>query len=327
MKKKRFLLLFLCLAFLLAGCEKTEETGSFSVTYLNKEKTGIVHASYEPTSAETDELIQELLKVLSSDTDNVEYKKPIPNDVEVIKYSLDGALLTIYFDADYTKMEEVDEVLCRAAIVKTLTQIPGVDCVSFYAGEVPLTDAKGNLIGSMTADSFVENPGEQINSIQNTNLTLYFANEAGDALVQETRKVHYSSNISLEKLIMEELLDGPETKGLRSAIPDGTKLMSASVVDGVCYVSLDDSFRNQDYSVSESVVIYSIVNSLSELKTISKVQISINGDTNGVYRDTFSLSDMYARNLDYVTTLHAEETEAVEGTETTELTETETEGN
>ena len=316
MKKKRFLLFCICFVLLLAGCEKKEETGSYNITYLNKEKTGIVHAFYEPKATETEDLIPELLKMLSSDTDNVEYKKPIPNDVEVTNYSLDGALLTIYFDTDYAKMGEVEEVLCRAAIVKTLTQIPGVDCVSFYAGEVPLTDAKGNLIGSMTADSFVENPGEQINSIQNTNLTLYFANEAGDALVQETRKVHYSSNISLEKLIMEELFDGPETKGLRSAIPSGTKLMSASVVDGVCYVSLDETFRNQDYSVNESVVIYSIVNSLSELKTISKVQISVNGDTNGVYRDTFSLSDMYARNLDCVTTLQSEdETENIEGTE------------
>lgn len=307
---------------LLAGCEQKEETASYSITYLNKEKTGIMHASYEPAASDTEALIAEFLKMLSSDTDNVEYKKPIPNDVEVVKYSLDGALLTIYFDADYEEMSEVEEVLCRAAVVRTLTQIPGVDCVSFYTDETPLTDAKGNLVGSMTADSFVENPGEQINSIQSTELILYFANEAGDALVQETRKVHYSSNISVEKLIMEELLDGPQTKSLRSAIPAGTKLMNISVVDGVCYLSLDETFRNQDYSVSESVVIYSIVNSLSELKTISKVQISVKGDTNGMYRDTFLLSDMYGRNLDIVTTLaREEETESLTGTETTEAAE------
>lgn len=64
----------------------------------------------------------------------------------------------------------------------------------------------------MYAESFVENPGEQINTIQNTNLTLYFSNQAGDGLVKETRRVHYSSNISLEKLIMEQLLEGPESK-------------------------------------------------------------------------------------------------------------------
>lgn len=126
--------------------------------------------------------------------------------MEVTKYSLDGALLTIYFDADYLNMNEVEEVLCRAAIVRTVTQIAGVDCVNFYVDETPLTDAEGRLVGTMYRESFVENPGEQINSIQNTNLTLYFSNETGDGLVKETRKVHYSSNISLEKLIMEQLL-------------------------------------------------------------------------------------------------------------------------
>lgn len=74
-----------------------------------------------------------------------------------------------------------------------------------------------------------------------------------------------------------------------------------SVVDGVCYVSLDEAFKNQDYKVNEGIVIYSIVDSLSELSTISKVQISVNGDTSGAYRDNFPLADMYDRNMDYVT--------------------------
>ena len=47
-------------------------------------------------------------------------------------------------------------------------------------------------------------------------------------------------------------------------------------------------------------MLYSIVNSLSELPTISKVQISVNGDTNSVYRDKFRLDELYERNLDYM---------------------------
>ena len=170
----------------------------------------------------------------------------------------------------------------------------------------------------MYAESFVENPGEQINTIQNTNLTLYFSNQAGDGLVKETRRVHYSSNISLEKLIMEQLLEGPESKNGRSAIPSGTKLMSVSLVDGVCYVSFDENFKNQDYSVNEAIVIYSIVDSLSELSSISKVQISVNGDTSGLYRDSFKLADMYDRNLDYIAKTAETDTEVVEETETEE---------
>lgn len=311
--------LFLLFVLLLtAGCGKTQEESRYHIAYLNKDKTGIVEVPYEMKATTTEAMIEEFFAVLCAEPDDVDYRKPIPSDVEITKYSLDGALLTIYFDADYLNMDEVEEVLCRAAIVRTLTQITGVDCVSFYVDETPLTDAEGRLVGTMYGESFVENPGEQINSIQNTNLTLYFSNETGDGLVKETRKVHYSSNISLEKLIMEQLLVGPEISGAKSAIPTGTKLISVSLVDGVCYVSFDETFKNQDYSINEAIVIYSIVDSLSELSSISKVQISVNGDTSGVYRDNFKLADMYDRNLDYVTVVPSE-------TESTEAAPSETE--
>ena len=91
----------------------------------------------------------------------------------------------------------------------------------------------------MTAESFVENPGEQINAIQTTTLTLYFSNRDGDALVKETQTVHYSSNISIEKLVIEHLLEKPKNAKGKSAIPSGTKLLSVTTVDGVCYVNFD----------------------------------------------------------------------------------------
>lgn len=321
--KKFFSIFFLMMCLLFAGCGEDTVIDGYQIEYLNNAKDEIVKVEYAPDSTETSDLIAELLIVLCSDSENVEYRKPIPNDVELIAYSLDGAMLTIWFDEDYKKMTAVEEVLCRAAIVRTMTQIEGVDCVTFYVGGTPLQDAQGNLIGTMYADSFVENPGKQINSIQDATLTLYFSNKDGDGLIVETRNVHYSSNISMEKLIMEQLLKGPEKAGLRSAIPSGTKLVSLSVVDGICYVNLDANFKNQDYTIMEPIVIYSIVNSLSEVSTISKVQISVNGDTSGTYRDTYQMSDMYVRNLDYVTTLSEEETEVTEteGTEETEVIE------
>jgi len=238
--------------------------------------------------------------------------------VELINYSLDGAMLTIWLDVDYYKMNQVEKVLCCAAVVRTMTQLEGVDCVSFYVGDSQLVDAQGNLVGALYADSFVENPGATINSISETNLTLYFANKQGNALIAETRNVHYSSNMSIEKVIIEQLLDGPDTEGLKLAIPLGTKLISVSTVEGTCYVNLDANFRNQDYSVMEPIVIYSIVNSLSEMSTINQVQISVNGDNSGVYRNSYKLSDVYVRDLDYVTTLEEEVQDSSEGTENTE---------
>lgn len=78
------------------------------------------------------------------------------------------------------------------------------------------------------------------------------------------------------------------------------KLLSVTTVDGVCYVNFDAGFTNQDYEIQEPIVIYSIVDSLSELSTVSKVQISVNGSTKGVYRDSYKLDKIYDRNLDYL---------------------------
>ena len=300
MKKFFSVLLLMAAAFLFASCGTGEKESKYYIEYLNKDKTGIVQAEYEPVAEDTDGLINEFLAALCSEPDDVDCRKPIPNDVEITKYSLDGALLTLYFDADYLKMNEVEEVLCRAAIVRTMTQINGVDCLSFYVDEKSLTDANGKIIGTIYADSFVENPGEQINSSPKTTLTLYFSSKDGTKLVPETREVHYSSNISLEKLVMEQLMEGPKTKKKLATIPTGTKLITITVVDGVCYVNMDETFQNQNQEISEQVVLYSIVDSLTELSSVDKVQISINGDTSGKCRYTYDLSPMYKEDLSIV---------------------------
>jgi len=218
----------------------------------------------------------------------------------VLPHGLEESSLHVYFDSGYSNLDKVKEALVRAATVRTLTQIEGVECVIFYVADAPLTESNGNLIGAMTKESFVENPGEQINSIQETVLVLYFSNAEGNGLIREKQEVHYSSNISMEKLVMEHLLAGPESENAKAAIPSGTKLVSVSVLDGVCYVSLDEGFINHDYGVEEPVVIYSIVNSLSEIPGISQVQISVNGDTSRAYRDSFQLDQLYERNLEYI---------------------------
>jgi len=318
MKKKLFFLLSFFFVVCMAGCGREKEIEGYYIEYLNSSKDAIVKVPYEPISSDLEGMVEEFLIVLWSDSENVDYRKPIPNDVELINYSLDGAMLTIWLDVDYYKMNQVEKVLCCAAVVRTMTQLEGVDCVSFYVGDSQLVDAQGNLVGALYADSFVENPGATINSISETNLTLYFANKQGNALIAETRNVHYSSNMSIEKVIIEQLLDGPDTEGLKLAIPLGTKLISVSTVEGTCYVNLDANFRNQDYSVMEPIVIYSIVNSLSEMSTINQVQISVNGDNSGVYRNSYKLSDVYVRDLDYVTTLEEEVQDSSEGTENTE---------
>ena len=208
--------------------------------------------------------------------------------------------VTVDFNQDYYELNPTDEILIRAAIAKTLLQLGKYPYVQFTVESKPLETAAGTTVGAMSEDSFLENPGEQINSSQKTTLTLYFSSKDGTKLVPVKREVHYSSNISLEKLVMEQLMEGPKTKGILATIPTGTKLITITVVDGVCYVNLDETFLNQNQEISEQVVLYSIVDSLTELSSVSKVQISINGDTSGKCRYTYDLSPMYEQDLSMV---------------------------
>ena len=304
--RKKIISIILLVAMVLtmaAGCGKKEDKKDYFVFYVNNELTKVVAKKITLQHTSSGKVqVKELLKDLQTQPEDATLRRTIPRKVKIQNIDLISYQITVDFSKEYYDMKPTEEILTRAAIAKTLLQLS--QYVTFTVDGKPLVDASGANVGAMNLDSFVENPGEQINSIQCTTLKLYFANETGDGLVEETRSdVYYSSNVSMEKLIMEQLLEGPQTEGAKSAIPAGTKLINVSVVDGVCYVSLDENFKNQDYQVNEAVVIYSIVDSLTELSTISKVQISVNGDTSGTYRDNFKLSDMYDRNLDYVVSL------------------------
>ena len=320
-KKMRAAVLLLgCLLLtgIFAGCGKKEETpaNTVSVYYINKEETKITAVEKEPEGDTLSKQAEWGISQLKENPVELSLRSPI-SGFTINSWNVKDDQLVLDMSVEYKKLSPSSEVLVRAAIVRTMTQLEGISYVSVTVGGEALTDSLGNVGGPMTADLFIDNAGNEINAYEKTRLLLYFTNESGERLIGvQTKPVVYSSNISMEKLIMEQLLDGPKTKDAKSAIPEGTKLVSVSVVDGVCYVSLDEAFKNQDYKVNEAVVIYSIVDSLSELSTISKVQISVNGDTSGVYRDNFPLADMYDRNMDYVTGAESAFSETEEPTET-----------
>ncbi len=284
----------------LIACHSSKKKFDFYVSYIDNKQTQTVQVGYEPKAETPEGRIEELLNELATDTDTVEYVKAIPEGVEVTTWETDQGCLKLDFNSAYHKLDVITEILCRLAVVRTVTQVEGIDSVSFTVRGAPLLDSGGTPVGRMTIDSFVENPGEQINSFKHAALDLYFANMDGDGLVRENRQVYYNSNISMEKLVMEHLLAGPKKEKAKKTIPDGTKLINIAVVDGACYVNLDESFKIQNYELQEPIVVYSIVNSLASLENIDTVQISVNGDTSGKYRDDLDLSKMYQPDYSYV---------------------------
>lgn len=307
MKKSQNIILLLLMTVLmicLAGCGKQQNQGtSVEISYLNKSETQIVTEEHYLEGATTKEMIVEVLTLLCSVPENKELKATLSGGINIINYSLEGEQVTVSLGEKYKELSRTTEVLTRAALVRSLTEIPGVTYVMITVGGEPLTDLAGNALGIMTADMFVDNEGEQMNSYEKVTIRLYFANESGDSLIPINRELVHNidvSNISMEKLIVEQLVAGPANDESYPTINPQTKLLGVTVKDGICYVNLDSSFLTPVNNVTSDVTIYSIANSLVELSNVNKVQISIDGKKDIKFRDKYNLTTIFERNLQLV---------------------------
>ena len=305
-KKRNTVILFVVLvACMLCACtapneKKVKNDKTIEIYYLNKEETRVVMEEYQPVETTTEALLPEIIGILGTQPENVDLRATITDSYSVLDYSVEESQLVLNLDVRYLELEATEEVLTRAALVRTLTQIPGIEYVSFAIENEPLQDTMGNPIGTMTAGTFIDNAGTEINSYEKVKLHLYFANEKGDGLIEVNRTIVYNSNISLEKLVVEQVITGPTNEESFPTINPESKIMSVTVKDGICYVNLDEAFLTQPYNVSSEVTIYSLVNSLVELSNVNKVQISINGKTDVMYRENTDLTTFFERNLELI---------------------------
>lgn len=280
MKKQICIILCLVFSIIFGGCnsaEQVENTEKF-ICYVNTEGNTIEKQEYQSSETDYEKEVRAMLKALKESPESIELKSAIPQEVKITGVRFKNSQLEVHFNEQYLKMPKSTEVLCRAAVVQTLVQVHGVSFVSFYVGEEPLKDKQGNPIGLMRAEDFVQNTGTSINSYQTTELTLYFANKEGTALnTVKKNNVHYNANTSIEKLVVEQLMKGPSDGKTNPTIPKVTKLIGVSVKDGVCYVNFDGSFLTERYNQKAEVPIYSIVNSIIENGSASRVQILVDG--------------------------------------------------
>lgn len=299
---------WICLAGLMllaGGCSpqkvQTQEPGEggLMIYYLNTGMTRMTPVGYQPQSTETTQLIQELYERLVNVPADLDCQSPLSARTELQRFQLESNVLYLYFDASYMLMSPSQEILCRAALTKTLTQVQEVEYINIYSGEQPLMDSYGNPVGMLSAGDFIDALSD-VNSYERSEMTLYFADAEGEGLVEEKREVMHSSNTSMERLVVEQLLEGPQTEGCQATIPPDTKLLNLSVTDNVCYLNFDAAFLNNTLGGREELPIYSIVNSLTQLNTVNRVQFSVNGSPTVMFRDVLSLDTLFEQNMDYV---------------------------
>lgn len=282
------------------GTGKTDEIEGTYLCYVNTEEDSLARESYEIQGETADEEVEDVLEEMQKEADSIDYRSAFPDHVSVTDWSLTDGRLDLTFSDSYLRMSKGEEVLLRAALVETLGQIIGVDEVGFFTGEGPLTDSDGQEIGYMSPEDFVQNTGPTLHSYQLQELKLYFAGEKGDCLEPETVSLRYNSSTSIEKLVVEQLIKGPEKEGMLAVIPPETRVLGVSIREHICYVNFDQEFLNGAPGVTPEATVYAIVNSLTESGNVSQVQISVNGESDIQYMNRIDLGKPLTRNPDLV---------------------------
>lgn len=298
------LLAALLLTVAMAGCQKKEEPlqegeTAYQIYYLNPSMTKLVPREYRTKTTDTELLVQELMDNVMNVPADLDVQAALSEKVVYQGCRQEDMVLYLFFDNNYTSMKSYREILSRAALTKTLTQVQGIEYINIYSGDQPLLDMNGMPVGMLSATDFVDSLSD-VNSYEKTELTLYFTDEAGELLYPEKREVMHNVNTSVERVILDELISGPENSDLKPTLDPATRILNVSVNENVCYLNFDASFMNNPLEVKEYIPIYSIVNSLLEQSSVNRVQFTVNGAQDVKFRDLISLNTLFERNLDYI---------------------------
>lgn len=301
--KRFFLLLFFCL-LLLVGCKKhsdlkessNDAAAQWKVYYFNSKKEYLLTCEYELRSTGIDDKINEILNLLKETSGDKDRVSVLPSDVSIVNWVLtEEGNLICSFSPEYYKIDISSEVMVRAAIVKTLSQISSVKTVEFYVDNQPLV-INSMIVGPMQEEQFLEGVGV---SVSKSYFTLYYANAEKTALVPVSVEVELLDYYTPEQLVLTKLIEGTKQFGCISAIPENTKINHIVTRDGICSVDLNKAFLDYIPDMPAKLTIYSIVNSLAELTNVSKVVFTVDGETKDFYIN-LDLTKVFERSLELV---------------------------
>ncbi|MBQ6550806.1 MAG: GerMN domain-containing protein [Lachnospiraceae bacterium] len=292
----------LCLS--LVSCRKqnaSPETAGDTVYlyFLNQNKDELypVEAVIEQ-EMDTNTLVDAVYASLKTPEDGASYLSALADPVVLRSYSLAEHNLVFDYESTYYSMDPVTELLMRAALVKTFTQFDDITTVEVRVDSQPLLLSDGSLTGPERGRDFVDIISSGINAYTRGTIVLYFATPDGTALRESTLNVAYQNSSPLERYVLQRLVTGPsdESQGI-ATLPSNTKILSVSTKDGICQVDLNDAFLKESMVLTPEVIIYSIVNSLTEVNGVTGVQISVNGSSSVLFMDEIPLSQTFVKNV------------------------------
>lgn len=222
----------------------------------------------------------------------------ISKKAQLLSFAINDGVATVNMSKEFSSADGVNALLLRLSFVNTLCALDGINGIVIQVDGKPIvSDATGKEVGVMSPDDIALDTDDKPSSAK-SRIVLYFPKKGGEKLVRETREVELQNALSIEKTVISELLKGPTDSDCTNAVPTETKLLGIETKDNVCFVNFSNEFvtKTSPGSLSTTLALYSVVNSLCDLPGVKAVQILVNGE-NGVEFGNYVLDIPYEADL------------------------------
>lgn len=264
--KKRFLclLLALLLLFTLCACARNNKGSVLRIYYPSVVSDDLVAQSIASQDYYGPANIESLMSALLYDL--------FGNDVSLVKWDQTGSLLRLTLSPEYGQRSGIDRTLTDCSITLTLCQL---DSVSWVQINAPGSDNPYSTILS-PKDMIFTGAEEEPREIS---VVLYFPRSSGRGLGFESRTLTLTEDDDLYANVTAALLAGPEGLGLRSPFPEELEVLGSKLEGGVCHVNFSSHLLDVEAPPAEQdLLLYSIVDTLGNMDSVSSVQILVEGE-------------------------------------------------
>lgn len=277
---KRLCLLLAFIVLFTSGCSLMSGTVSETVKlyYAIKGNVGLDmenrEIEYKDAKSKYTNTLKELLK---GPSDTGKFETSISKDTKVLNVKVEGGNLIVDFSKEFNVFSgSMHEAAVVSSVVDTMLQFNELKKVRILVEGQDLIAPSGEPYGDLEFIDF------NIGDISEKEITLYFADSQAMYVVPEKRTVFVFKDISdaeFYRIVLEELIKGPNTENLYRTIPEGVTVEYTEVEGDLLKVDFSQEMHTNHWggAAGESMTVNSLVNTLTEFEGIKRVMPTVDG--------------------------------------------------
>ena len=199
---------------------------------------------------------------------------PLPEGVELLGLELRDRTAYADFSGEIRDLSGVELALADYCLTLSLTALDSVRAVTVTAQGRPLGQQPKQVF--YERDVLLSDMGDVLQTVE---VSLYFLNADG-ALAAEKRMLSLYEGQTLAEALVAALLEGPESRELLRAVPEGFAINYVRVDSGVCYLSLPASslaLLPQD-GQTQQMILWSLADSLYSIDSVEEIRLLADGE-------------------------------------------------